>query len=1258
MLTNVKGKYEKIISLRPLYFKRYCNQTNNLYMLRKSIVLILSVFCGFTLSAQISSGTLKGKVIDKNSGEPLPFANVVLFQGSQQISGGTTNFDGEYTIKPINPGTYDVKCFFVGYKDRQITGVKINANKITFLDLDLSTGSVDLEEVVITGYKVPLIDKDGGASGGTVTREDIAKMPGRSALSVATTVGGVSQAGTGGGVSIRGSRTNNTVYFIDGIKVRGSLNLPKSAIEEVNVLTGGIPANVGDVTGGAINITTRSSSIPKFFGGVDLLSSGFRIGDDIIGLDSYGQTQIEGSVGGPLAFRKDSVGNKLDPFLGFFISGNFRKFEDTRPSAIGNWYLKEDVKADLQQNPISALTNTDGSQFVIYNTDFLRAENFENLDARRNSDLLGASLSTKFDFTPSTLINVSVGGSADYIDRQNYSRLGSVFNYQNNSNRKDLTWRVFTRFTQRFASDTEAESQTPSSIKNAFYTVSVDYSKFNRTTQHQIHEDNFFNYGYIGKYTTFQNPNYAFVDTLGGGNGLGLVQDGFLDTLITFEPGNINPDLAQVSSAYFNLLGPDGNYRNFEDIQGGGGLLNGNAAPNVYGLWINNAGVAVGGDVQNNTYTINDDSQFRVTANGSADVGDHAIQIGFEYEQRVDRDYGLAPRGLWGLARQLANFHIQEIDYSVAPDINYLGGFYFYNYPRLVGPDQSAFDRNLRDALGAPADEFIFVDELDPEFLDLSFFSADDLLNDGSNLVTYNGYDHLGNKITGNPSFDDFFTEVDENGDFTRPIGAFEPIYMAGYVMDKFAFDDIIFNVGLRVDRYDANQKVLKDDYVVGEFFTAGEVSDLGEHPSNIGDDFVVYVNDLENPTSINGYRDGDQWYNAVGTPIDNPSAIRTPNGIAPYLVNTDEIRTNLTSKAFKDYKPAITVMPRVSFSFPISDEATFFAHYDILSQRPTFGNRLDPIEYYYIATRSDEVNNPNLQPTKTIDYELGFQQVLSRTSSLKIAAFYREMRNMITSRFLAEAFPRQYITYRNIDFGTSKGLTLAYDLRRTGNIWMKLNYTLQFASGTGSNATSNLDLSRAGEPNLRTVIPLDFDQRHNFQLTFDYRYGSGKDYNGPVWFDKQVFANTGLNMVANLGSGTPYTSREGAVSLNGIGFAGLDGGTPNSARYPWQFNVNAVLDKDVTLTFGKDEGEKAKTSNLNIYLLVNNLFNTKNIIGVYSVTGSPDDDGYLVTGLAQQDIQGRIDPASYLDLYNLRLANPNNYSIARTIQLGLKLDF
>lgn len=100
-----------------------------------------------------------------------------------------------------------------------------------------------LEEVIIRQYIRPLIDKDAGAAGVTITREDIAKLPVRSADGVARTVAGLNDMG---GLSIRGSRTDGDYYYIDGVKVQGSANLPMNALEEVEIITGGLPASFGD----------------------------------------------------------------------------------------------------------------------------------------------------------------------------------------------------------------------------------------------------------------------------------------------------------------------------------------------------------------------------------------------------------------------------------------------------------------------------------------------------------------------------------------------------------------------------------------------------------------------------------------------------------------------------------------------------------------------------------------------------------------------------------------------------------------------------------------------------------------------------------------------------------------------------------------------------------------------------------------------------------------------------------------------------
>ena len=221
--------------------------------------------------------------------------------------------------------------------------------------------------------------------------------------------------------------------------------------------------------------------------------------------------------------------------------------------------------------------------------------------------------------------------------------------------------------------------------------------------------------------------------------------------------------------------------------------------------------------------------------------------------------------------------------------------------------------------------------------------------------------------------------------------------------MDKFAFDDLIFNVGVRVDRYDANQQVLTDDFSLYPTRTVNEVNEISgqavSHPSNIPSSATVYINDIEDPTTIMGYRQGTQWYSSDGVAVNDIESI-VPSGYVvpqPYLAQGVSTDDDVSSNAFEDYKPQINVMPRIAFSFPISDEALFFAHYDVLTKRPTTGNRLNPIDYFYLQTGNiGTVNNPNLLPEKTIDYELGFQQVLNTRSSLKISGFYREQRNQV----------------------------------------------------------------------------------------------------------------------------------------------------------------------------------------------------------------------------------------------------------------------
>jgi len=131
-------------------------------------------------------GTLKGQILDKDSKEPVPFANIVLELGGTLIGGTTSDFDGNYVIKPIPPGTYELKATYVGFQPVTIKGVIIKAGTIEFLNVSMSSSAIDLNVVEIIAYEVPLIEKDKTSTGATVTKEEIAKMPNRNANSIAT----------------------------------------------------------------------------------------------------------------------------------------------------------------------------------------------------------------------------------------------------------------------------------------------------------------------------------------------------------------------------------------------------------------------------------------------------------------------------------------------------------------------------------------------------------------------------------------------------------------------------------------------------------------------------------------------------------------------------------------------------------------------------------------------------------------------------------------------------------------------------------------------------------------------------------------------------------------------------------------------------------------------------------------------------------------------------------------------------------------
>ena len=158
---------------------------------------------------------LKGTVLDTEKNEAVPFASIALFQDNELVIATTTDLDGQYLIKPLKPGKYTVKISCVGFNSVNISGVSLEPDKTTTHDFMMQMNKVQLSEVVVTDYKIPLIDKSQTQSGRTITSEEIRSTPTRDVNSQASLTAGVYQRDDFGDLNMRGSRSEGSSYHVE-----------------------------------------------------------------------------------------------------------------------------------------------------------------------------------------------------------------------------------------------------------------------------------------------------------------------------------------------------------------------------------------------------------------------------------------------------------------------------------------------------------------------------------------------------------------------------------------------------------------------------------------------------------------------------------------------------------------------------------------------------------------------------------------------------------------------------------------------------------------------------------------------------------------------------------------------------------------------------------------------------------------------------------------------------------------------------------
>jgi outer membrane receptor protein involved in Fe transport len=318
-------------------------------------------------------------------------------------------------------------------------------------------------------------------------------------------------------------------------------------------------------------------------------------------------------------------------------------------------------------------------------------------------------------------------------------------------------------------------------------------------------------------------------------------------------------------------------------------------------------------------------------------------------------------------------------------------------------------------------------------------------------------------------------------------------------------------------------------------------------------------------------------------------------------------------TQASKKYQ----VSPRLGVSFPITDQGIIHFSYGHFFQMPGFDNLYTNSDYLVSSSGSLSTitGNPDLDAQRTVNYEIGLQQVLFDIVGLDITAYYRDIRNYLGMEIVETYDGREYARYINRDYANVRGFVASVEKRFSNSFSLKLDYTFQIAEGNASDPKTVYYNNQSNPPveTPKSVIPLDWDQRNTLNMTM--MVGAPGDWTA--------------SMIFQYGSGYPYT--EDVRVSHGITFQ-------NSGTKPSFFNVDLRAEK----TF------KLLGFNVNTFVWVYNLLDIKNEFNVNSSSGRANRDIYTY-------LAGTLKGLNTIDQY---LNDPTAFSAPREVRLGLSLEF
>ena len=293
-----------------------------------------------------------------------------------------------------------------------------------------------------------------------------------------------------------------------------------------------------------------------------------------------------------------------------------------------------------------------------------------------------------------------------------------------------------------------------------------------------------------------------------------------------------------------------------------------------------------------------------------------------------------------------------------------------------------------------------------------------------------------------------FTPEVPSIASLSRDKYTRKPIEFAAYIQDKIELKEMIVNVGLRFDYFDANTTIPKD---------------------------------IRDPDIYNPFKKENIYKNWL-----EPTEPLSPTELEAYEAQFEEYMPE-ERKAFmhKDIAPKMNISPRIGIAYPITDRGIIHFSYGHFLGMPSLQYLYNNSDYKLHSGGGNRLlGNPDLEPEKTVHYEIGLQQQLSHNIAVDVTLFYKDTRGWVGATPLIQTFRSSvaYSKYRNEDYSNVYGMTLELEKRFAQFYSAKIYYTYQLAEGTYSNPNDSYDnvynASEPEEPRL-ALIPMNWDQRH-----------------------------------------------------------------------------------------------------------------------------------------------------------------------------------